>query len=106
MATPYWKLPHRKRHHLRTAAQIGELVVVRCNLCHRAVTYLSADLAELLGPDRDAYEPPFPCSKCGKRDYVVVKLRMPEPADYGNLVIRRPGKVLQVQTWRTCKLGD
>jgi hypothetical protein len=49
---------------------------------------------------------PFPCSRCGKDEYVKVTLRPPEAGDWGNLRVRRPGPVRATQTWRWVKLGD
>lgn len=95
-----------KRYRLKHAAQEGQLVTLRCGLCHRAVTYLASDLVELVNPEQDVHIPPFQCGKCGKLDYLQVTLRMPAAGDYGNLTIRRPGPVRRTQTWKTCKLGD
>lgn len=60
----------------------------------------------VVAPDRPADAPLFPCSKCGKIDYVHVNLHGPSDADYGHLVIRRPGKVKRIQTWHSVLLGD
>jgi hypothetical protein len=95
-----------KHHRLKDGAAIGQLVTVRCSLCRRAATYLAADLATLLDPVRDASEPPFTCSKCGRTDYLRVTLRLPEAGDWGSLPVRRPGPVKVTQTWRTVKLVD
>lgn len=95
-----------KYHRLRDAAEIGQLIVVRCSLCRRSATYLAADLVTMMDPFRDAQEPPFTCSKCGRRDYLRVTLRLPEAGDWGSLPVRRPGPVRVTQTWRTVKLGD
>lgn len=91
---------------LHHAAESGQLVIVRCNGCKRSVTYLAADLERLLDPRRPADDPPFPCSKCGTKDYMRVTIRTPALGDYGSLVIRRPGRVKTTQLWRTVKLGD
>jgi hypothetical protein len=73
---------------LRHAAEAGQLVVVRCRPCRApAVRFLASDLARLLNPNREADAPPFPCSRCGRIDYV--KLHLPSPGDYGHLVVRR-----------------
>lgn len=93
-------------HRLRDAAELGQLLIIKCNLCRRSQTYLATDLVTLLNPDHDALEPPFTCSKCGTVEFTRVKLTSPSAADYGNLIIRRPGPVRTTQTWRTVKLGD
>lgn len=91
---------------LDDAARTGVLLRVRCNLCQRTAYYLATDLAELFDPNRPAWQPPFPCSKCKTDEYVTVKVHSPAAGDYGNLLVRRPGKLLRTQTWRTVKLGD
>jgi hypothetical protein len=95
-----------KTYRLRDAAENGQLVVVTCGLCRRAATYLASDLVQLLNPERDALEPPFPCSRCGKAEYVTVKLRLPSEGDWGSLVVRRPRPIRRIRTWRWVKLGD
>jgi hypothetical protein len=108
MPTPYWREHHYpgKRYRLKDAADDALLVVVTCNLCHRAVHYLAADLVSVLDPGRDAHAPPFPCSRCGHARYVGVKLRSPESGDYGHLSVKRPAGVKTIWLWRTVKLGD
>jgi predicted RNA-binding Zn-ribbon protein involved in translation (DUF1610 family) len=95
-----------KNHLLKHAAEWGQLVVVRCNLCRRGVTYLATDLVALLDPDRLALLPPFPCSRCGTTEFTRVTLTAPFSGDWGNLEIRRPGPLRITQTWRTVRLGD
>jgi hypothetical protein len=95
-----------KYYSLAAAAKDGQLMLVRCNLCRRMVRYLASDLAAVLDPRRDAMHPPYPCSKCGDFRYVKVKLQLPQPGDYGHLVVRRPGPVRLIQTWKNCKLGE
>lgn len=85
---------------------MGQLVIVRCNLCHRSATYLATDLAQLLDPNRDALLPPFTRSKCGLDEYLQVTLRLPYDSDWGSRKVRRPGPVRRTQTWRTVKLGE
>lgn len=93
-----YTLKHAAEHHL--------LLLVRCRLCRKLVRYLAADLAELLGPDREAHLPPFPCSRCGTEDYIRVDFHQPHSGDYGHLYVRRPGPVRVTQTWVTVRLGD
>ena len=91
---------------LRDAARDGQIVTVRCNLCRHTVNFLARDLVKILDPDRPAFAPPFPCSKCRSTEFLDVRTLTPSPADYGNLSVRRPGRVKTVQLWRTVKLGD
>jgi hypothetical protein len=81
-------------------------MVVRCNLCPRGVNYLATDLAGLLDPERDALQPPFRCSSCGKTEFIKVRLRLPRDGDWGNLEVRRPGPVRRTQTRLSVRLGD
>jgi hypothetical protein len=107
MPTPYPKA-HRypgQGWTLRQAAEMGQLVRVRCNLCHRGATYLASDLVQVLGPNRDARAAPFPCGKCRKVEYIEVRLSLPEPADYGVLMVRRPRRQERL-IWRNERLGD
>lgn len=108
MPAPPWKQSHYpgKTYTLRAAAEHGQLLVLRCNLCHRAVTFLASDLIRVLDPDRDALQPPFRCSSCGEIHFLRVTLRLPEAGDWGHLVIRRPGPIIHTQTWRNVRLGD
>nr|WP_306264936.1 hypothetical protein [Pararhizobium sp. IMCC3301] len=88
------------------AAKAGQLILVKCNLCRRAIYFLASDLVNVLNPDNTARNVPFPCSKCGKTDYINVTLRFPAMGDYGHLKLRRPDEVKHIQTWRTVTLGD
>lgn len=108
MPAPYEKQsPYPgKLHRLKHAAALGQLVVLRCNHCRRSANFLASDLAVMLGPERDALEPPFPCSRCGRTDYLRVTLHLPMPGDWGSIVVRRPGPVRRIQTWRSVRLGD
>ena len=95
-----------KIYRLGQAARDGMLVVVRCAHCRRQTRFLASDLVTLLDPRRDALDPPFPCSKCMKPEYLSVRLHLPAPGDYGHLVVRRPAGVVRVQKWRSVRLGD
>ncbi len=68
--------------------------------------YLATDLVTILHPNRDALEPPFVCSGCGKTEYIYVKLTSALPGDVASLVIRRPGPMRVTRTWRWVKLGE
>lgn len=98
--------PGKKIHTLADAAVAGQIIVLHCHLCRRTRRYLASDLAATLDPTRDAYTRPFNCARCGTSDYVRVKLRIPKPGDYGSLIIRRPGAIKQIRTWRNVRLGD
>jgi hypothetical protein len=91
---------------LRHAAKANQIIICRCNLCRKLVRYLATDLVTILHPNRDALEPPFVCSGCGKTEYIYVKLTSALPGDVGSLVIRRPGPMRVTRTWRWVKLGD
>lgn len=72
-AHPYPDTTYR----LKDAAENNMLIVVRCAGCRRMVRYLAADLATLLDGNRDAYEPPFACSKCGTAQSMKVSMHSP-----------------------------
>lgn len=95
-----------KVYRLRDAAEAGQIVVVRCIGCRRSVRYLATDLVALLDPLRPAHDAPFPCSRCGTTGNMKVSFHSPALGDYGALVVRRPGPVRHIQTWRSVKLGD
>jgi hypothetical protein len=98
--------PFERVYSLADAASAGGLLVVRCNHCQRTVHYLAADLVPIVGGEGYARNPPFPCSKCGKTDYVQVTLRSPEAGDWGHLIVRRPEEVVVTQKWKSVRLGD
>lgn len=104
-----------RRHHrhpgkpirtLQDAADDNQLICVRCGLCQRATTFLATDLVRILNPSRPVDAPPFTCSKCGKADYIDVKVRMPRDGDYGHLIIRRLLRLRTTWEWGNRKLGD
>ena len=97
---------HFRRYTLRDAAKDGRLVICKCPSCRRTLHYLASDIAELLGGDWDAAQPPFPCSRCGSDRNMFVAMRLPLPGDYGHLQVRRPGPIRKTQTWRNVLLGD
>lgn len=93
-------------YRLKDAAEANQFIVVRCSTCRRLVRYLATDLVTLLTPDLPADRPPFPCSKCGGAAWMTVKVHTPAIGDYGALIVRRPGAIRNIQTWRTVRLGD
>ena len=99
--------PNRQELWLDEAASRGQLIVCRCKECRRLVRYLAADLLPLLGPShRASIDPPFACSKCGRKDHIAVECVYPTPGDYGHLEVRRPAGIKRIQQWRTVKLGE
>src|SRR4051812_31266383 len=103
--TPARPYPGR-RYRLKDAAEANQLVIVRCVGCRRTVRYIAADLCLLLDPRGDADAVPFACSKCRTVAHMRVTLHPPALGDYGHLVVRRPGPVKHIQTWKTVRLGD
>ncbi len=92
---------------LAEAAELGNLIKLRCNGCRRTTYYLASDLAEVYGPTRAALDPPpIVCSRCGTDEMLRVEMHSPSEGDWGRLPIRRPGPVRHIQTWRGVKLGD
>ncbi len=94
MPAPPWHQTHYpgKAHLLRHAAAEGQLVFVKCLRCQRQAVYLASDLVGLLNPDRDALDPPFPCSRCRSAEHIRVECRIAYSDEIGNLVVRRPGR--------------
>lgn len=88
------------------AAKLGQLIKVRCGGCRRTVFFLASDLAELFGEDTWALKPPISCSRCQHDTWLRIDTFTPRPGDYGQMVVRRPGPVKVIQTWRTEKLGE
>lgn len=108
MPEPPWLQRHYpgKTHLLRHAAAEQQLVIVKCNLCRRSITYLATDLVTVCDPEQPALAVPFACSKCRTTEFMRVTLTSAMPGDYGHIVIRRPGAVRRIQTWRNVRLGD
>lgn len=95
-----------KEYRMCDAAKNGQLIKLRCNLCHRNVNFLASDLVSIVGANFPALAVPFPCSKCQISDYIDVRVYTPREADYGRLFIRRPKRIVKMQTWRTVRLGE
>lgn len=89
-----------KTHLLRHAAAENQLLIVKCNLCRRSITYLATDLVTVCDPGQPALTVPFACSKCRCTAFMRVTLTSPMAGDYGHIVVRRPGPVRRIQTWR------
>lgn len=89
------------------AGRLGWVVKIRCNGCFKSAYYLASDLAAVFGDDRFVDRPPpIVCSRCKTASMLHAEAGSPDAGAWGNLVIRRPGPVRQIQTWRTVKLGD
>ncbi|VVT15993.1 conserved hypothetical protein [Hoeflea sp. EC-HK425] len=91
---------------LQDAAEDGQIISVRCNLCRRLTNYLATDLVEVLNPSRPVDVPPFGCSRCGTADYIDVCVKTPSTGDYGHLIIRRLLGVRTVSEWGNHPLGE
>lgn len=101
MPVPYHKLKPHDRYTLQQAAAVGNMLQVRCLSCLRpAQVFLASDLIQVLGPEADAYAPPFACATCGTTEFVQVKLRTPFDAEVGKLMVRRLVRIDRVPRWR------
>lgn len=88
---------------MREAAASGQMLMVRCNLCHRSVNYWAHDLLTVLGPYHEVHVPPFPCSHCRTSEYLNVKCTLPPTSELGTLTVRRPIKQITKWVWRNEK---
>ncbi len=88
------------------AAKAGQIIKVRCNLCHRQVNYLASDLVKVLGASWPSFVSPFPCSCCGTAEFIDVRTALPMLGDYGALQVRRPVSSRVVVTWKNLALGE
>lgn len=98
--------PSKPFYSLGEAAQLNQLLVVKCSLCHRCLHFLASDLAAIYGPKHPVHLPPFKCARCETNEFLSIKTRSIQVGDVGRLPVRRPGKVVQVQKWRSVMLGD
>ena len=98
--------PPVRNHPGKPAYTMGEaagdrmLVVVKCNRCRRCIHYLASDLAEVLGTNWPALDPPLRCGKCKTAELMKITLRQIHAGDIGLLVVRRPGKPRVVRDWK------
>ena len=88
----------------RDAARENLLIVMKCGGCRRTVHFLAADLAQVVGGDHYAHVPPFDCSRCQTKDYLMMAVHHPRAEDLGHITVRRPGK--SVIKWYDATLGD
>lgn len=79
------------------AARAGKLLTMRCGLCRRTANFWAADLVAVVGGDHQAHVAPFPCSKCGKTEYIDLRWSVPSASELETLTVRRP--VRQVVRW-------
>jgi len=89
------------RTRLRQAAGAGQLIVARCLLCRRTVSYLAADLVEIYNGElyvADLFG--GCCPHCRSGDFWSVRERYLTSDDVGHLRIRRPAGVRTIQLWR------
>lgn len=66
-----------KTHLLKHAAEWGQTITVKCNLCRRTGVFLATDLIGLLDPERPALAPPFNCPRCRTDEFMRVTLNSP-----------------------------
>jgi hypothetical protein len=102
----YHRHPAQPIRTLQHAADDGQIIAVRCNLCRRLINYLATDLVEVLNPSRPVDAPPFACSRCGTASYMDVRVKTPSAGDYGHLIIRRLLGVRSVSEWGNRPLGE
>lgn len=102
----YHRHPAQPIRTLQNAADDGQIIAVRCNLCRRLINYLAIDLIEVLNPSRPVDAPPFACSRCGTATYMDVRVKTPSRGDYGHLIIRRLLGVRTVSEWGNRPLGE
>lgn len=96
------------RYTLKEAASQGLMLSLYCSRCRRpAAIFVASDLVQVLPPDLDCFAPPvFACSKCGTDRYIETKMRVPDAAAVGKLMVRRLVGVRRVPVWRDELLGD
>jgi hypothetical protein len=92
-----------KNRLMRDAAASGQMVMVRCGLCHRAVNFWAEDLVKVVGPSHEVHVPPFPCSHCRTSEYLNVSCTVPSASALATLTVRRPIKQITKWIWRTEK---
>ena len=85
---------------MRHAAEGGQLIMVRCGLCHHRANYWAQDLVKVVGPTHEVHVPPFPCSRCKTRDYIDVKCTVPPATELDGLTVRRPVRKVTKWIWR------
>lgn len=84
---------------LEGASTDRRLLVVRCNLCRKADTYMTSDLVQVFGGMAHPYRVISACRHCGKSEWLRCYLRLPNHDDIGHLRVRRPAGVQRIQLW-------
>lgn len=86
-------------------ARDGMLLVMRCNACRRQVNYWASDLVTVTGdPRHEAHVPPWGCARCGTKEYMVMRWRIPSAEEMvTGLTIRRPVRKIEKWIWRNEK---
>lgn len=91
--------PHRNPR-ISDAARAGKLLTMRCGLCRRTAHFWATDLVAVVGGDHQAHIAPFPCSKCGKTEYIDIRWTIPSAAELETLTVRRPVRQVVKWIWR------
>lgn len=96
--------PPRKQRTWLDAAGDRQVALIRCSLCGRRAYYLPEDLARVCGEKAPAHLAPFPCSKCGTKEYMHVTLMIPRAEEAMAIQVRRPVRKIEKWLWRTVPL--
>lgn len=75
------------------------MITLRCNHCRRSVNYWAADLVQVVG-DHQVHIPPWPCGRCGTRDFLHVSWEVPTTTTLNGLTVRRPVSKIEKWIWR------
>ena len=67
----YLRHPRQLYHSYGDAAKAGQLVFVKCKYCRKGSYFLASDLIKFIHPKLPIYAPPFPCSTCGVKEFIV-----------------------------------
>ena len=89
---------------MRDAAEMGMVITLKCHLCRSKVSYLAADLVEVVGPEHEVHVPPFICSRCKVADSMAVSWTVVPPSQLDGLVVRRPVRRVTRWIWRNEQL--
>lgn len=89
---------------LGLASEIGHLIIVKCSLCHREAYFMAGDLVQIFGHSRSVFGLPFSCTKCRDREFLTIRVRVPDAREFGRLLLRRPVGEQRIQLWREERL--
>ena len=98
--------PSKPFRTLADAARDNQLVLLRCNYCKRGATFLASDLVQVVDPLSPTHKAPLPCSKCGKHEYVDIRIKSIDHKDYGKLAVRKLIDHRTIPLWRNKLLGE